>query len=101
MAHAYVTGLQSGRRRSTSGTALARVAAQCKHFAAFGSPFNGLNLSPVSGGERELRSMYLPPFKRGCIDAGVLSFMSAYSSYDGVPALANTHLLTDIVSFLT
>lgn len=42
MGHAYVTGLQSGRRRNTSSTAIARMAATCKHFAAFGSPQGGL-----------------------------------------------------------
>ncbi|KAF8075743.1 glycosyl hydrolase family 3 C-terminal domain-containing protein [Lyophyllum atratum] len=73
----------------------ARVAATCKHFAAFGSPQGGLNLAQVSGGERELRTNYLKPFNRACLDS--LSIMTAYSSYDGIPAIANTHLLTDIL----
>ncbi|KAG5351352.1 hypothetical protein C0989_006867 [Termitomyces sp. Mn162] len=95
MGHAFVTGMQSGKRRNVSDTAIARVAATCKHFAAFGSPQGGLNLAQVSGGERELRTMYLKPFNRACIDS--LSIMTAYSSYDGIPAIANTHLLTDIL----
>ncbi|KAF8808280.1 family 3 glycoside hydrolase [Phlegmacium glaucopus] len=95
MGHAYVTGLQSGRRRNTSSTAIARVAATCKHFAAFGSPQGGLNLAQVSGGERELRTMFLKPFNRACIES--LAIMTAYSSYDGIPAIANSHLLTDIL----
>jgi len=32
----------------------------------------------VAGGERDLRSLYLPPFKRAIKDAGALSTMSAY-----------------------
>ncbi|KAF9530879.1 glycoside hydrolase [Crepidotus variabilis] len=95
MGHAFVTGLQSGRRRNTSSTAIARMAATCKHFAAFGSPQGGLNLAQVSGGERELRTTYLKPFNRACLDS--LSIMTAYSSYDGIPAIANTHLLTDVL----
>ncbi|KAI0795421.1 glycoside hydrolase family 3 protein [Abortiporus biennis] len=95
MGHAYVTGLQSGRRRNTSSTAIARMAATCKHFAAFGSPQGGLNIAQVSGGERELRTMFLKPFNRACVES--LSIMTAYSSYDGIPAIANTHLLTDIL----
>ncbi|KAG6859352.1 hypothetical protein C0995_009450, partial [Termitomyces sp. Mi166 len=95
MGHAFVTGMQSGRRRNTSDTAIARVAATCKHFAAFGSPQGGLNIAQVSGGERELRTMYLKPFNRACLDS--LSIMTAYSSYDGIPAIANTHLMTDIL----
>jgi beta-glucosidase len=42
MGHAFVTGLQSGRRRNASSTAIAKMAATCKHFAAFGSPQGGL-----------------------------------------------------------
>ncbi|KAI0751981.1 glycoside hydrolase family 3 protein [Irpex lacteus] len=95
MGHAFVTGLQSGRRRNASSTAVARMAATCKHFAAFGSPQGGLNIAQVSGGERELRSTYLKPFNRACLDS--LSIMTAYSTYDGIPAVANTHLLTDIL----
>ncbi|KAF9461447.1 glycoside hydrolase superfamily [Collybia nuda] len=93
--HAFVTGLQSGRRRNASSTAIAEMAATCKHFAAFGSPQSGLNLAQVSGGERELRTTYLRPFNRACLES--LSIMTAYSSYDGIAAVANTHLLTDIL----
>ncbi|KAJ7499897.1 family 3 glycoside hydrolase [Mycena latifolia] len=95
MGNAYVTGLQSGRRRNASSTAIARVAATCKHFAAFGSPQSGLNIAQVSGGERELRTQFLKPFNRACLQS--LAIMTAYSSYDGIPAVANTHLLTDIL----
>ncbi|EJT98774.1 glycoside hydrolase family 3 protein [Dacryopinax primogenitus] len=93
MGYAYVTGLQAGTRRNVSSTASARLAATCKHFAAFGSPQGGLNLAPVSGGERELRTTYLKPFYRACVQG----IMSAYSSYDGIPAVANSHLLTEIL----
>jgi beta-glucosidase len=95
MGHAYVTGVQAGARRNTSSPF--RMAATCKHFAAFGSPQGGLNIAPVAGGERELRTTYLPAFKRACVDGSALSIMSAYSSYDGVPATANQHLLNAIV----
>ncbi|KIJ59755.1 glycoside hydrolase family 3 protein [Hydnomerulius pinastri MD-312] len=95
MGHAYVTGLQTGRRRNVSDTAIARMAATCKHFTAFGSPQGGLNIAQVSGGERELRTYYLKPFNYACVDA--LSIMTAYSSYDGIPNVANTHILTDIL----
>ncbi|KAI9060879.1 glycoside hydrolase family 3 protein [Trametes sanguinea] len=95
MGAAYVTGLQSGRRRNASSSAFARMAATCKHFAAFGSPQGGLNIAQVTGGERELRSAYLKPFNRACVES--LAIMTAYSSYDGIPAIANKHLLTDIL----
>ncbi|KZV72163.1 glycoside hydrolase family 3 protein [Peniophora sp. CONT] len=95
MGHAFVTGTQSGKRRNASDTATARMAATCKHFAMFGSPQGGLNIAQVSGGEREMRSSYLKPFNRACVEA--LAIMTAYSSYDGIPATANTHLLVEIL----
>lgn len=49
------------------------------------------NIAQVTGGERELRSMYLKPFNRACVES--LAIMTAYSSYDGIPAIANTREL--------
>ncbi|PFH45933.1 glycoside hydrolase family 3 protein [Amanita thiersii Skay4041] len=95
MGHAYVSALQAGRRRNATQKSIARMAATCKHFAAFGSPQGGLNLAQVSGGERELQTVYLKPFNRACRES--LSIMTAYSSYDGIPAIANKHLLRDIL----
>ncbi|KAK4245576.1 glycoside hydrolase [Corynascus novoguineensis] len=85
-AHAYVKGAQS-----------AGVSAMVKHFAAFGAAEQGLNTGPVHGGERELRTIYLPPYRRAIIDGGVYSIMTAYHSYDGIPAVSDPHLLTDIL----
>ena len=73
------------------------MSATVKHFAAYASPEQGLNTGPVHGGERELRTTYLPSYKREIIDAGAYSIMSAYSCYDGVPLIANHHVLTDIL----
>lgn len=46
------------------------------------------NIAQVSGGERELRTIFLKPFNRACVES--MSIMTAYSSYDGIPAIANT-----------
>ena len=61
-----------------------------KHFAAHGSPEAGVNLAPVAGGVRDLRTLYLPPFEAAIREAGALSLMPAYSEYDDVPAHANS-----------
>lgn len=45
------------------------------------------NTAQVSGGERELRTTFLRPFERACLES--LSMMAAYSSYDGIPAVSN------------
>ncbi|KAF8860602.1 glycoside hydrolase [Acephala macrosclerotiorum] len=84
--YAYIVGLQGGN-----------VSATVKHFAAYATPEQGLNTGPVHGGERELRTTYLPSYKRQIIDAGAYSIMSSYSAYDGVPLITNHHILTDIL----
>ncbi|KAF2136178.1 glycoside hydrolase family 3 protein [Aplosporella prunicola CBS 121167] len=86
LGYAFVKGLQGKN-----------VSAMVKHFAGFSSPEQGLNTGPVHGGERELRTTWLPSFKRAIIDAGAWSIMSAYHSWDGVPAVADHHTLTDIL----
>ncbi|KAI8291434.1 Periplasmic beta-glucosidase [Colletotrichum sp. SAR11_57] len=73
------------------------VAAMVKHFAAFASPEQGVNTAPVHGGPRELRTTYLPAFKRAILEADAWSIMSSYNSYDGVPTIADHHLLTEIL----
>ncbi|KAL9091062.1 MAG: hypothetical protein Q9165_004989 [Trypethelium subeluteriae] len=82
----YVQGLQS-----------LNVSAMVKHYAAYSMPEQGINTGPVHGGERELRTTWLPSYKRAIIDGGVWSIMSAYSSYDGIPQVADEHTLTDIL----
>ncbi|KAF2755586.1 glycoside hydrolase family 3 protein [Pseudovirgaria hyperparasitica] len=86
MGYNFVKGLQSNN-----------VSAMVKHFAGFSAPEQGLNTGPVHGGERELRTTWLPSFHRTIIDGGAYSIMSAYHSYDGVPAVADYHTLTEIL----
>ncbi|KAJ5512674.1 Glycoside hydrolase superfamily [Penicillium fimorum] len=73
------------------------VSAMVKHFAGVSAPEQGLNTGPVHGGERELRTTWLPPFKRAIIDGGAYSIMAAYHSWDGIPAVSNYHTLTEIL----
>ncbi|NHA07179.1 glycosyl hydrolase [Mucilaginibacter sp. HC2] len=68
-----------------------------KHFMAHGSPSGGLNCANVSGGERELRSLYMYPFKRVIAETNPLSVMSCYSSYDGVALSGSHYYMTDIL----
>lgn len=90
MGYEYIKGLQSYN-----------VSTTIKHYMAFSMPEQGVNLAPVHGGERELRTTYdclnplpgeskpadteeyswAPPFKRG-IEAGAWSIMGAYSRYE-------------------
>lgn len=81
----YVKGLQSNN-----------VASTVKHFISYCVPEGGINLAPVHIGEREMREVFLEPFKK-CIDAGVLSVMPAYNEIDGVPVHASKKLLQDLL----
>ncbi|RAH56766.1 beta-glucosidase [Aspergillus piperis CBS 112811] len=86
MAYHYIVGMQS-----------LNVSATVKHFVGYSLPEQGLNTAPVQGGERYLRSTWLPSFKRAIVDAGAWSIMSAYHAYDGIPAVADWFTLTKIL----
>ena len=86
MGYSYVKGVQS-----------LNVSATVKHFAGFSMPEQGLNTGPVHGGERELRTTWLPSFKRAIIDAGAWNIMGAYHAYDGIPSIADGHLQETIL----
>jgi beta-glucosidase-like glycosyl hydrolase len=83
---AYVRGLEG------SG-----IIATLKHFAGYSGSRAARNHAPVPIGERELRDVLLPPFEMSIRDGGARSVMSAYVDIDGVPASANTALLTGIL----
>lgn len=68
-----------------------------KHFVAHGTPTGGLNSASVSGGERELRSLYMYPFARVIKEADPIAIMSCYSAYDGVPVTGSPYFMTDIL----
>lgn len=73
-----------------------KVAATLKHFVAHGEPENGINLSPISIGERKLRELYLPVFEAS-IQEDPLSIMPAYHDMDGKPCHTSYKLLTEIL----
>ena len=83
---AYVRGLQS-----------AGVIATLKHFAGYSAARAARNHGPVPMGRRELMDVILPPFETAIAVAGAGSVMNSYSDVDGVPAVADHWLLTDLL----
>ena len=83
---AYVRGLQS-----------AGVLATLKHFAGYSASRGARNHGPVPMGRRELLDVVLPPFEMAVTLAGAGSVMNSYSDVDGLPAGADTWLLTDLL----
>ena len=74
-----------------------RVMATLKHFVAHGQPEGGQNCAPANVSLRELREVFLPPFKAAVQEAGVVSLMASYNEVDGVPSHANRWLLRDVL----
>ena len=91
MAEAWVHGYQG--QNLAAPTALVACA---KHFAAYGAAEGGRDYNAAEMSERELREIYLPPFK-AALGAGAGTFMSGFNTINGTPVSAHRHLLTDIL----
>lgn len=72
------------------------IAACAKHFAGYGYSEAGKDYAYVNISDNEMRNIVLPPFK-ACVDAGVATFMTAFSDLNGIPATAHENLLKDIL----
>lgn len=73
------------------------VIATLKHFAAHGQPESGINCGPANISTRELREVFLRPFKEALEKGGAISVMASYNEIDGVPSHANRWLLRDLL----
>lgn len=91
MARAYVAGFQG-----KDLTAQDSLAACAKHWVGYGAAEAGRDYSTTEISERTLREIYFPPFK-AAVDAGVLTFMSAFNDLNGVPSSANPFTLTNVL----
>ncbi|HBX69347.1 MAG TPA: glycosyl hydrolase, partial [Chloroflexi bacterium] len=67
-----------------------------KHYAAYGAAEAGKDYNTVDISERQLRDIYLPPFK-AAFEAGAGTTMSAFNDLNGVPASANPLTLRQIL----
>jgi beta-glucosidase len=72
------------------------IAGSAKHFLADGGTEAGLDQGDYKGGERELIDVHLSGY-REAIDAGVLTIMASFSSWDGEKHTGNKSLLTDVL----
>ncbi len=88
---AYVRGFQ-GHDLSDAN----RIAACAKHYVAYGAAEGGRDYNSVDMSERQLREVYLPPFK-AAVDAGVATLMSSFNTLNGVPATANDFTLREVL----
>lgn len=72
------------------------IAACAKHFAGYGAVESGRDYATTYIPEIELRNVHLPPFKAAA-DAGVATFMSAFTDLNGIPASGNEFLLRKVL----
>jgi beta-glucosidase len=91
MARAYVRGYQGDDLRSSDS-----LAACAKHWVGYGAAEAGRDYSTTELSERTLREIYFPPFQ-ATVDAGALTFMSAFNDLNGVPSSANSFTLTQVL----
>jgi len=91
LARARVQGFQ-GQDYSASD----KVVACAKHWAAYGAVEGGRDYNTTEVSEITLRNVYFPPFLAAA-QAGVGTFMSAFTDLGGVPSSANPFTLTQVL----
>lgn len=72
------------------------VAACAKHYLAYGEATGGRDAYDTEITERKARESFLPPF-RAAVDAGCMTFMTAYGSIDGIPITVSRRYLREIL----
>ncbi|WP_260928981.1 glycoside hydrolase family 3 protein [Novosphingobium sp. 9] len=93
-AAAMVRGLQGapGKGRIQNG----QVAASIKHFLADGGTHDGIDQGDAQVSEETLIKVHAPGYIGG-IDAGAMTVMASFSSWNGVKNHGNTSLLTGVL----
>lgn len=87
-------------KRMIEGLQSDGLVATPKHFAVYSVPVGGRD-----GGTRtdphiaykEMRTLYLEPFRMAFQEAGALGVMSSYNDYDGEPVTGSHRFLTEIL----
>lgn len=71
-----------------------------KHFAVYSIPIgrrDGKTRTDPHVAPREMRTLYIEPFRMAFQEAGALGVMSSYNDYDGEPITGSYHFLTEIL----
>lgn len=71
-----------------------------KHFAVYSIPIGGRDGKTRTDphvAPREIRTLYIEPFRMAFQEAGALGVMSSYNDYDGEPITGSYHFLTEIL----
>ncbi|NDV64613.1 glycoside hydrolase family 3 N-terminal domain-containing protein [Bacteroides sp. 224] len=94
----YLVG-QLGKQMITS-LQKQNLVATPKHFAVYSIPVGGRDGGTRTDphvAPREMRTLYLEPFRMAFQEAGALGVMSSYNDYDGEPITGSYRFLTEIL----
>ncbi len=97
MGKAFVTGMQGDPAITKTGIPENHLMCTAKHFVAYSTPQSGINIAPAVLGERDLRSLHMPPFEAAIKEANIYSIMPGYHEVDGIPVHASSWLLNDVL----
>ncbi len=87
---AYVRGLQGDDLKTG-------IAATAKHFVGYAASEGGMNWAPAHIPARELREIYVTPFKAAIQAGKIATVMNAYHEMDGIPCGSSKELLVDLL----
>lgn len=71
-----------------------------KHFAVYSVPVGGRDENTRTDphvAPKEMRTIFLEPFRKAVQEANTLGIMSSYNDYDGEPITGSYHFLTEIL----
>lgn len=95
MGKEHIKGIQE-----PDGSVLPSRAAACaKHFIAYSMPRTGHDRTPAWIPERHVQQYFIPSFRAAIKEANVLTVMSSYSEYDGVPMTSNRHATNRVLRY--
>ena len=87
-------------KRMIKGLQQEGLVATPKHFAVYSIPVGGRDAGTRTDphvAPREMRTLYIEPFRKAFCEAGALGVMSSYNDYDGEPITGSYHFLTEIL----
>ena len=90
MGAAMIKGYQGKERDITS------MASCPKHFIGYGASESGRDYNSTYIPERQMRNVYLPPFK-AAVEAGAYTIMTSFNDNDGIPCSGNGYIINDIL----
>jgi len=88
---AAIEGLQKDDLSETT-----TILATAKHFVADGGTLGGQDQGNAQISEEELRRIHLPPYQ-AAIEAGAVSVMASFSSWNGTKMHGNSYLMEEVL----